>query len=209
MRWINGDTWLDSLHIVRGPGFTYRSIPESTTQPFVTIRNAILHTNAGSRSAKSLWAWITQASVTGEPHFQVGYDGTEQYMPLNRRADCNYSANSWTGANGVVYGAASFESQDDGYMTLDVTPWNLTQIDAFVRALTLICVCYQVDCGQPATWDDSGIGHHSLFPYQGIGSKAWTNVRGKTCPGAARIRQMDWIRGEVGRRVVEYYKAAA
>jgi hypothetical protein len=127
-------------------------------------------------------------------------------MELNRRADCNFSANRWVDPRAPygAFGAVSFETQDLGSKTVDRTPWTFPQIGAMVGAITAICVAYNVHCVQPATWDGSGIGHHTLFPYQGIGQKAWSNVRGKTCPGAARIAQMDEVRRQVQNRLALY-----
>ena len=206
---VNGGYYINVQDRLVGPGVVTRLIPENSTQPLIVPRSAILHTNAGTGGAKSLYGWITQASVTGEPHFQVAKDGTvEQYMELTKRADCNYSANRWIDPKTKqAYGAVSFETQDDGAATLNRTPWALPQVGALVGALTAICATYGVQCIQPATWDASGIGHHSLFPFQGIGSKAWTNVRGKTCPGAARIAQMDEIRRQVQHRLALYSQA--
>lgn len=203
LKFITGGYSISPAHIVEGPHLVYKPIPESTTQPIIEPRNAILHTNAGGSSSKSLWAWISRASVTGEPHFQIGYTGSEQYMPLNRRADCNYSANRWLEA-GRWYGAISFETQDNGGASVEITPWSQTQLRMMVNILTCICVVYGVQCTQPGTWNASGIGHHSLFPFQGVLSKAWTNVRGKTCPGRARKAQMDWVRAEVAKNLAAF-----
>ena len=208
LRFITGGYYIDAEHWLHGPDVVRRPISEATSQPFIHPRNAILHTNAATKGASSLWSYISQASVTGEPHFQVGYKAMEQYMPLNRRADCNYTANRWldTKAGGRYFGAISFETQDDGAATLNTTPWSLAQLGHMANALTAIGVCYGVMCTQPATWDGSGIGHHSLFPFQGIGKPAWTNVRGKTCPGAARIRQMDYVRAMVADRMANFVR---
>lgn len=203
LAYITGGISINPFDIVQGPGVVYRPIPESSTQPNIKPRSAILHTNAGGTPSKSLWAWIKRADVTGEPHFQISYTGAEQYMPLNRRADCNYSANRWL-ENGQWYGAISFETQDNGGATVETTPWTLEQVRMMVNILTCICVVYGVQCTQPATWNASGIGHHSLFPFQGVLSKAWTNVRGKTCPGRARKAQMDYIRAEVAKNLAAF-----
>lgn len=205
LSYITGGYTVTDRHTINGPHVVYRPIPESVTQPTIEPRSAILHTNAGLNSASSLWAYISRASVTGEPHFQVGYESMEQYMPLNRRADCNYSANLWR--EGLhTYGAISFETQDNGSATVNSTPWTFRQLDLITNTLTCIGVVYGVACVQPATWDASGIGHHTLFPFQGIGRPAWTNVRGKTCPGAARIAQMDEIRRQVATKLGEFAK---
>jgi hypothetical protein len=202
---ITGGHTVTASHLIDGPGFVYRPIPESTTQPTIKPRNIILHTNAGQKSAASLWAWITRASVNGEPHFQIGFNIAEQYMPMNRRADCNYSANSWL-AGGITYGAVSFETQDLGAATVNSTPWTARQLQLIIAAITCICVTYGVHCSAPATWDSSGIGHHSLFPFQGPLRKAWTNVAGKICPGRARIAQMDYIRTKVTENLAEFVR---
>lgn len=203
LAFITGGFWIDPNHIVHGPNLAYRAIPEAATQPKIKPRSAILHTNAGGSSSKSLWAWISRASVTGEPHFQIGYTGSEQYMPLDVRADCNYSANRWLEA-GQWFGAISFETQDSGGASVEITPWTTEQVRMMVNILTCICVVYGVQCTQPGTWNASGIGHHSLFPFQGVLSKAWTNVRGKTCPGRARKAQMDFIRAEVANNLAAF-----
>lgn len=203
LKFVTGGFTINPNHIIEGPGLVYRPIPESSTQPLIEPRSAILHTNAGGTTSKSLWAWITRASVTGEPHFQIGYAGGEQYMPMNRRADCNYTANRWL-QSGKWFGAISFETQDNGGATVEITPWTAQQVRMMVNILTCICVVYGVQCSQPGAWNDSGIGHHSLFPFQGVGSKAWTNVRGKTCPGRARKAQMDYVRSEVAKNLAAF-----
>lgn len=222
----SGKTWNDTLsditggytiqitneghHIVVGPKVVYGDtwIPEASTQPVIKPRMAILHTNAGPRKTpwRALWNYIARKDVVGEFHFDVQMDGIAlQAMPLNRRADCNFSANSFKlSGSDTLYGGISFETQDLGYATLNKTPWTTEQLDTIIKILTCICVVYGVKCTQPAAWNDSGIGHHSLFPYQGIGSKAWTNVKGKTCPGTARIRQMDFIRTQVAHNLAKF-----
>jgi hypothetical protein len=199
LAWISGGFWIDANHLLHGPGVATRLIPEASTQGKITPRTAILHTNAGSSGVRSLWSWITRKDVNGEPHFQVASDGgVEQYMPLTRRADCNYSANAF---------AISYETQDNGSATLDRDGWTLEQLAAVIGSLTAICVTYGVQCTQPSTWAAGGIGHHSLHPFQGVGRPAWTNVRGKTCPGRARIAQMDFIRQAVAERLADFIQA--
>lgn len=197
-------------HVLVGPKVVYGEVwtPEASTQPQIKPRMCILHTNAGPRKTpwRNLYNHIFRKDVVGEMHFQADMDGTiANLMPLNRRADCNYSANSFRIANDpTLYGAISFETQDEGWPTLNTTPWTVPQLESMIAAITCICVVYGVYCTQPAKWDDSGIGHHSLFPYGGLGSKAWTNVRGKTCPGTARIRQMDYVRARVAKNLADF-----
>lgn len=195
---------INDQHLLQGPNVVTRLIPEATTQPKIRPWSAILHTNAGSSGAESLWGWITRATVNGESHLQVGYRTMEQYMPFNVRADCNYSANRWLASDGTYHGAISFETRDNGSATLDKTPWTVEQLDHMIGTLTALCVVYGVACTMPAYWNASGIGFHTLFPFQGIGSSAWTNVRGKTCPGAARKAQMPYILNQVAQRLIEF-----
>jgi hypothetical protein len=61
-------------------------------------------------------------------------------------------------------------------------------------------VCYGIACTNPTRWDDTGIGHHCQYP-------EWSSYTGKTCPGAARIRQMDYVRHTVAGMLADYSKA--
>lgn len=202
-----GGFWIDDGHWLRGQQVIVSPImPEATTQAILHPRNAILHSNAGPRKTPwaSLWAYVRRADITGEPHFQVdGVDATSltdafiiQGIPLNRRADCNAKANSWW-RNGKRVGAVSFESQDRGSPSLPTTPWSVGQVHCIIGALTAICVVYGVACTAPTSWDDTGIGYHSQF-------KEWSIYVGKTCPGASRIRQMDYIRGQVAHNLIAF-----
>ena len=212
LKFITAGYWIDDAHWLHGPGVTSRPIfPESLPpskggQGFIQPVNAILHTNAGSRGSASLWSWLSRSTVRGEPHVQAGYKALEQYMPFNQRADCNFSANSWKESNGRICGAISFETQDNGAATLNETPWTMEQLHRMIGALTSLSVVYGIMCTEPATWNRSGIGHHSLFPFQGPLHKAWTNVRGKTCPGRARIAQMDWVRAQVADNMAAFVR---
>lgn len=200
LRFITGGYYIDGEHWLQGPGVVKSPVePEASTQPFIHPFSAILHSNAGSKSAgwRALWLWVRNLSVTGEPHFQVAYDAIAQFMPLNRRADCNAKANSWL-RKGKVVGAISFETQDKGTASLQTTEWSTEQLRWMINALTCISVCYGVWCTQPATWNDSGVGHHSLF-------REWS-LYIKTCPGAARIRQMDYIRTELAKNLAAFHE---
>jgi len=219
----DGTTWEDILkfitagysisvdetgnHILTGPKVVYGPtwIPEAFSQPIIHPRMAILHTNAGPvRTAwQSLWRYILRTDISLEMHFDVQMDGViANLQPLNRRADCNYKANSfYISGDSTRYGAIAFETQDNGYASLDFTPWSVEQSRSIINALTCLSVCYGILCTAPPSWNDSGIGHHVLFPND------WTNVAGKTCPGKARIRQMDYIRSEVANNLAGFINA--
>lgn len=198
----HGKLLMDSEGWLYGEGVIVAPIPEAATQPIIEPRLAILHTNAAPKYTKpeALIAYWRRADITGEAHFQNDYSPQlTQALPVTRRADCNYKANSFV-KNGRLEGAISYESADDGYPTLPTTPWNLNQLESFCASLFLIKVCYpNLWCTSPTAWDDRGIGYHSQF-------KEWSSFTGKTCPGAMRIRQMDYIRQEVQLRVAEFYK---
>lgn len=191
------DYYVNSSHMLIGPNVRHELIvPEATTNPEIYPWSIILHSQAGPRRTawQSLVAYMRRSDITLEAHFLVELDGTiVQTMPLNRRADCNYKANRfrvpfWGSPNGQLdVGAISFETQDEGSGTLAHTPWSVPQLDAITNAIAAIGHKYGVPYTQPATWMDRGVGHHSLFP-------EWSSYTGKTCPGAARIRQMDYVR---------------
>jgi len=190
-----------------GPHANWKPIPENNTQPAIVPHSVILHTNAGSKPATwlNLHAWVSRADVTGEPHFQVdnlGHIG--QFMSIERRADCNYSANSWRTSDGSLHGAISIETGDLGAATVETTPWNLPQVAAIIGICTAAAVQYGTGCNEVLKWDGHGIDYHTKFPYQGLTKPAWTNVRGKTCPGAARKLQTPYIRQQVAERVGAY-----
>lgn len=207
LRFITAGYYIDSNHLLRGGVSRVELVnPEASAQGFIQPRSAILHSNAGSykTSWMSLIRFWRRSDITLEAHFQVdGVDASDinsavivQAIPLNRRADCNSRANSWSW-NGRQYGAISFETQDRGSANLAYTPWSLPQLHAMIGALTCICVVYGVQCSEPAYWNSSGIGYHSRF-------REWSIYVGKTCPGAARIRQMGYIREQVARNLAAF-----
>lgn len=199
----HGQMVMDHEGWIRGPGCIHAPIPEATTQPIIVPHMGILHSNAAPyyTAAERLIAYWRRNDINGEAHFQNDYGPQiTQALPVTRRADCNYKANSFM-VDGVLHGAISFESADDGGSTLERTPWNLNQLESFASVLFLIKVCYPehfwcTPCTNPF---DKGIDYHSKF-------REWSSYTGKTCPGAARIRQMDHIRRDVQLRVAEFQK---
>jgi hypothetical protein len=69
------------------------------------------------------------------------------------------------------------------------------------NALAAICVAYRIPCTATTSAYGAGIGYHSQFP-------EWSIYVGKTCPGAARIRQMDQLRRMVAERVATFHNRA-
>lgn len=183
--------WVDSNHTLQGPKVIEPGVflPEALTQAKIEPYSIILHSQSGPKKTvwTSLFNFWKRSDITGEAHFIVNMDGTiKQSLPLNVRADCNYKANSFKVGVSTV-GAISFETQDNGAITLAETPWTVEQLDTLTNVIAAIGHKYGIPYTQPAKWNDRGVGHHSLFP-------EWSTFVGKTCPGPARIRQMDYIR---------------
>lgn len=201
LAYITGGYVVNNYGLLVGPNVHTRLIPEAHTQPWITPRNIIDHSNAGSTPSRweSLFKWVSRNDVNGEPHLQIDMDGQiAQFVPFHVRADCNAKANAWWW-QGERFGAISHETADMGAATLATTPWPAPQFDAMVAAHTAECVVYRIRCTATTKWDDSGIGYHSQFP-------EWSIYKGKTCPGAARIRQMDELRRRVAVNVGRYYE---
>ena len=196
-----GGMWIDNTGWLQGEANVIRkALPEASTQPLIVPRLAIMHSNAGPTKLSwwNLWQYLARDTITHEAHCMPQMDGTMvQAMPFVRRADCNYKANRWL-HNGTYYGAISFETQDNGSPTLPTTPWTLAQITSMANALAAACVAYRIPCTAVTSYHGAGIGYHSQFP-------EWSVYTGKTCPGAARIRQMDHLRHMVAQRVAAFY----
>lgn len=162
----------------RYPGAVWKPLPENATQPSITPRAFILHTQAGSKPATNaqVWSYMANATVTNEPTFLLQMDGLLwQSMGLFTRADSNYKANGWT---------LSVETQDMGAATLDQTPWTEAQL----QVLAEICAYLNLHPGiriplQPVpSWDGAGVAPHNAF---GVWSAS-----AHSCPGRARTAQV-------------------
>jgi hypothetical protein len=201
LAYITGGYSINNFGLLVGPNVHTKLIPEAHTQPWITPRNIIDHSNAGSTPSRwqNLLGWINRAEVNGEPHLQFDMDGqVAQFMPFHVRADCNAKANQWS-FQGTRFGAISHETADLGAEALPRTPWVPAQFEALVAAHTVECAVYRIRCTATTSWTDSGIGYHSQFP-------EWSIYKGKTCPGAARIRQMDELRRRVAENLARYYE---
>lgn len=200
-RFLSGGHILDAEGWVHGPKVIRTPIPEAFTQPLITPELVILHSNAAPSytRAERLIAFWRRADINGEAHLQLDLNGTGyQAIPVSRRADCNYKVNSFF-KNGKRCGAISWETADNGAATLPVTPWNMDMLDTLISFNFLFCAAYKIGCGACPSPFSTGIDYHSKF-------REWSSFTGKTCPGASRIRQMDYVRTEVASRLAEYYR---
>jgi len=151
-------------------GGHWRPLPDSGREPAITMRTVIHHSIVGS--AEGAYQYFA-GSTAIESHFIVKKNGYFwQCMSLGEQADANFRANAFAG---------SIETEDNGHP--DTDPWTSAQIDTLVwLSLEMRRLRPRIARRKCRTWDDAGLGYHTLFPQ-------WTNVPGKTCPGAIRKRQ--------------------
>ena len=151
-------------------GGHWRPLPDSGREPAIPMRAVIHHSIVGS--AEGAYQYFA-GSTAIESHFIVKKNGYFwQCMSLGEQADANFRANAFAG---------SIETEDNGHP--DTDPWTPAQLDTLVwLSLEMRRLRPRIARRKCRTWDDAGLGYHTLFPQ-------WTNVPGKTCPGAIRKRQ--------------------
>lgn len=163
------------------PFATHRPIPEAWTQPAITVRAAIVH-SAGGHGELYGW-WMSDASHGLESSVFIADDQTGhgfvdgeivQYMGVGIKADANGEANSF---------ATSIETASSVGAT---ERWTPAQAAALVRFLDWHATVTGTPRRLMATPTDTGIAWHVQFGAPG----PWTKVRGKVCPGPARVRQL-------------------
>lgn len=147
-------------------------LAENATQAAITPRAIIAH-SAGGMGELSGW-WNNPASRGLESHFWISYGGRiVQYIDTEVRADANGAANSF---------AISIETESTTHAT---EAWPPRQADALVRLMDWLCTTHAIPREVMATPTSSGLGWHVMFGAPG----PWTSVKGKVCPGPARIEQ--------------------
>ena len=151
-------------------GGHWRPLPDHGHEPAITMRTVIHHSIVGS--AEGAFQYFAN-STSVESHFIVKKSGYFwQCMSLGEQADANFRANAFAG---------SIETEDNGNPNTD--PWTSAQLDTLVwLSLEMRRLRPRIARRKCRTWDDAGLGYHTLFPQ-------WTNVPGKTCPGTIRKRQ--------------------
>lgn len=158
----------------RYPGVTWRPLPENATQRKIKPTQLIFHSAVSK--GESLFSYFGQKKVVVESHFYVQEDGdAEQYMDTHTQADANYKANPR---------AISAETWDNG--DPDHVPWNSAQLYRLAEIAAQAHLEDDIPLVRAPRWDAPGMGGHTDHP-------EWTNVRGKTCPGLARKRQVNTI----------------
>lgn len=167
------------------PGATKRRIRAGANDPQIIPVGVVLHV-ACSRK-RSIFDYFNGPSKGIESHLYLRKDGTfEQYRSFGREADAQFKGNSWIGADDRRYGFISIESQGMGPGT-----WSEAQLRAIQEFVLWASQEYGfplrvVTTENPADVTHGGVGYHTMF-------SDWSNVAGKTCPGARRKKQFDYV----------------
>ena len=142
-------------------GGHWRPLPDSGHEPAIPMHTVIHHSIVGS--AEGAFQYFAGATAL-ESTFIVKKSGYFwQCMSLGEQADANFRANAFAG---------SIETEDNGHP--DTDPWTPAQLDTLVwLSLEMRRLRPLIAHRKCRTWDDPGIGYHTLFPRQ------WTNVPGK------------------------------
>ena len=142
-------------------GGHWRPLPDSGREPAIAMRTVIHHSIVGS--AEGAFQYFA-GSTAIESTFIVKKSGYFwQCMSLGEQADANFRANAFAG---------SIETEDNG--NPDTDPWTAAQLDTLVwLSLEMRRLRPLIARRKCRTWDDAGLGYHTLFPGQ------WTNVPGK------------------------------
>lgn len=153
----------------------WRPLPENATEPYINATQFVFHTQVGYFGG--LYSWFARSDVYAESHFGLSMGGyLEQYIDTARQADAQYRAN---------IRAISLECEDKGDPIK--YPYSDAQLEVMVRLGRWAMQHHPIEPRKCPTWDASGFGYHSMW---GAPSN-WTPSRGKTCPGATRIRQLE------------------
>lgn len=142
-------------------GGHWRPLPDSGREPSITMRTVIHHSIVGS--AEGAWQYFAGGTAI-ESTFIVKKSGYFwQIMSLGEQADANFRANAFAG---------SIETEDNGDPDRD--PWTPAQLETLVwLSLEMRRLRPRIARRKCRSWDDAGLGYHTLFPRQ------WTNVPGK------------------------------
>lgn len=209
LAWFNNGWVIDDRHLLANPSaphlLTVKLLPEAATQPKINPRGVVHHTQGGTKKAtnEQVWSLCSRDEWKSEPHIigpEMATGRVLQAIPFDTRADSNKDGNRWL-HDGRWWGHLSIETQDSGYANVPLKndPWTLPQLDVLAGIDTAACATYGIRCGDMGAWNASGLAPHNRWPQFSSSSH--------NCPGPARTAQMDWVRGEVARRLAAYYAA--
>lgn len=161
--------------MARDPGSVWKPLVEAGAPDGHNKTQLIVHSTGTLASAANNWKYFQNANVVVESTFIIGLtsaDPTLQIMDSTDRADANGSANNR---------AISIEVVGDGVGAY--TPW---QIQELIRIGKWAAATHPIEKRIIPSEAASGFGWHVMFGAPG----PWTSVRGKVCPGNARIKQL-------------------
>lgn len=164
--------------MARDPGSVWKPLPEAGAPDGHTKTQFIVHSTGTLASAANNWAYFARESVAEESTFIIGLtpaDPTLQIMDSTDAADANTTANKR---------AISVEVVGDG-----VGPFTDWQLAELVRIGRWAAATHPIERRVIPAHDQSGFGWHVMFGAPG----PWTTVKGKVCPGNARVAQLQTI----------------
>jgi hypothetical protein len=188
------------------PDIIHAFLPQDATQAKVKAWSGINHTQAGTNKTfwQNLKRWWERPEAGGtEAHVITELDGLlVQLMRLTRRADCNFKANGWYETDVGYVGAVSIEHQDNGWGPGNpngAQDWPPPQFETTCQFWAAVCVWAKIPVQDVLPdWNDRGISYHSRH-------EEWSKFVGKSCPGWARIDQMDAMRMRISQIIDNTY----
>lgn len=162
--------------MARDPGSQWQPLPEAGAPDGNIKTQLIVHSTGTLASAAANAAYFGQAQVVVESTFIVGLsrnDRTLQVMDSTDTADANASANKR---------AISIEVVGDGVGPY--TDWQISELIRIGRWAQTVHphIASRIIPSEAA----AGFGWHVMFGAPG----PWTSVKGKVCPGNARVQQL-------------------
>ena len=159
----------------RDPGSLWVPLPEAGAPDGLVKTQFIVHSTGSRASAAANRRYFERPEVAVESTFIVGLDSSDptlQVMDSTDRADANGAANGRGISVEVV-----------GLGTDPFTAWQVQEVTRLGRwAADTHGIARRIIPAEAAP----GYGWHVMFGAPG----PWTSVRGKVCPGTARIKQL-------------------
>jgi hypothetical protein len=141
----------------------------------------LFHTNAasGEGSIEASLAWAERGGGNTIPHLQIDRSGRGALiLPSDRKGIANFQAATFS---------LGFETADTGTLADPaISPFTDPQLESCAVAAAYYHILHGIPLAYPDTWDGAGTASHT----EPFGFDKWTNSPGKTCPGAAKKRQV-------------------
>src|SRR5215217_158916 len=153
-------------------GGKWKPLPDHGGEPAISPRIHIHHSIVGSGAGA--WGYFANSTNLESTNIVLKSGYLWQCMSRQEQADANYRANDF---------AISIETKDNGHP--DTDPWTPAQLDTLVwLSLEMRRLRPRIARRKCRTWDDAGLGYHSLFP-QWTTSRA-RPVQGRSASGSGR-----------------------